>query len=95
MEGEPISVDISLIKEVEPNTYEIPIGFVPNMKVPGRFFATPEIFDLAINEIKQWQEKTMTALLLPTINLNMQLRKNAKLIQILLSATSFIGTNVF
>ena len=62
MDQEPVTVDISLIKEVEPNTYEIPIGFVPNMKVPGRFFATPEIFELAINEIKQWQERTMTAL---------------------------------
>ena len=62
MEPQQISVDISIKKEVEPNTYEIPIGFVPNMKVPGRYFATPEIYQLAINEIKQWEEKTMTAL---------------------------------
>jgi tRNA-splicing ligase RtcB len=33
--------------------YELPIGFVPNMKVPARFFATEGILEAAINELKE------------------------------------------
>lgn len=55
MESPTVSLDLSLIKEVEKDTYEIPIGFIPNMRVPGRFFATPEILEFAIQEVKDWE----------------------------------------
>ena len=47
-------VDITLIKEISPCVYEIPIGFVPNMKVPGIFYATPDIAEFAFTELKEY-----------------------------------------
>lgn len=44
------------IKLVAPCTYEIPIGFVPNMRVPGKFFATPDMAALAFAELQEWNE---------------------------------------
>ena len=47
-----LRIDPSLIKEIKPCVYEIPIGFVPNMKVPGQFFSTPEMAKLAFEELQ-------------------------------------------
>jgi tRNA-splicing ligase RtcB len=47
-------IDPSLIRLVAPCTYEIPVGFVPNMRVPGVFYATQEIADHAIQELSAW-----------------------------------------
>lgn len=49
-----LKIDPSQIKLVAPCTYEIPIGFVPNMKVPGRFFSTPEMAALSFEELNNW-----------------------------------------
>lgn len=48
--------NLDLIKQVEPDIFEIPIGFVPNMRVPGRFYATPEMAELAFTEFEEWKE---------------------------------------
>ena len=55
-EQENLDFNIDLIKQIEPDVYEIPIGFVPNMRVPGRFYATPEMAELAFTEIREWRE---------------------------------------
>lgn len=44
-------MDLSQILKVHENIYEIPIGFVPNMKVPARFYGTDEIFESAKIEL--------------------------------------------
>ncbi|OHT12608.1 hypothetical protein TRFO_03642 [Tritrichomonas foetus] len=49
-----------MIHEVRPCVYEIPIGFVPNMKVPGIFYASPEMAHLAIQELQDWLPKQTT-----------------------------------
>jgi tRNA-splicing ligase RtcB len=49
-----IRVDPSQIKLISECIYEIPIGFVPNMRVPGRFYATPGMAALAFDELNQW-----------------------------------------
>ena len=41
---------------VAPCTYEIPIGFVPDMRVPVWFFAIPEMAALAFKELRDWKE---------------------------------------
>ena len=56
------SVDADAIKLVAPCTYEIPVGFVPDMRVPGRFFATPEMAALAFKELRDWKEDQMKGL---------------------------------
>ena len=56
------SVDADAIKLVAPCTYEIPVGFVPDMRVPGRFFATPEMAALAFKELRDWKEGQMKGL---------------------------------
>ena len=57
-----LRIDPSLIKEVKPCIYEIPIGFVPNMKVPGQFFSTPEMAKLAFSELREWMQNGERAL---------------------------------
>lgn len=54
--------DLSLIKEISPNTYEIPIGFIPDMKVPGIFFASKDLFQLALKEVEDWNENQKSGL---------------------------------
>ncbi|KAI5488468.1 RNA ligase (ATP) protein [Trichomonas vaginalis G3] len=49
-----LAIDPSLIKEIKPCVYEIPIGFVPNMKVPGYFYSTPEMAKYAFDELQNW-----------------------------------------
>ena len=51
-----IQVDPSMIHLVEGEecVYEIPIGFVPNMRVPGRFYATKDMADFAFEELNNW-----------------------------------------
>ncbi|OHS95859.1 tRNA-splicing ligase RtcB [Tritrichomonas foetus] len=56
MDRKSLVIDPSMIKLVEPCVYEIPIGFVPNMKVPGRFFATPEMAEASFQELSEWME---------------------------------------
>lgn len=56
MDLESLTLDLSLIHEIEPCVYEIPIGFVPNMKVPGIFYSTPEMAELAFIEVREWLE---------------------------------------
>ncbi|KAH0795253.1 RtcB family protein [Histomonas meleagridis] len=56
------NIDPSLIRLVEPCVYEIPIGFVPNMRVPGRFYATPEMAELAFKELQDWISNPTTGL---------------------------------
>ena len=53
---EKLEVDLSLIKEVSPCIYEIPVGFVPKMRVPGRFYATPPIAAMVFNEAREWMQ---------------------------------------
>lgn len=48
------NINVDLIKQIAPYIYEIPIGFVPNMRVPGRFYATPEMAQLIFNELEEW-----------------------------------------
>ncbi|KAH0787905.1 RtcB family protein [Histomonas meleagridis] len=55
-------VDPSLIRMVEPCVYEIPIGFVPNMRVPGKFYATPDMAELAFSELQNWIDNPNTGL---------------------------------
>jgi tRNA-splicing ligase RtcB len=50
-----LSIDPSIIQEVAPCVYEIPIGFVPNMRVPGRFYATREMAELSFDELESWR----------------------------------------
>lgn len=57
-----IEFNIDLIKQIEPDVYEIPIGFVPNMRVPGRFYATPEMAELAFTELREWQQNPVRGL---------------------------------
>ena len=57
-----LRIDPSLIKEVKPCVYEIPIGFVPNMRVPGQFFSTPEMAKLAFEELQTWMANREKAL---------------------------------
>lgn len=47
-------IDLSLIKEIAPNTYEIPIGFVPNMKVPGIFYSNKDFLEHLFEEVQDW-----------------------------------------
>jgi len=56
------SVDTSMIKEISPCVWEIPIGFVPNMKVPGRFFATEDIAAFAFQELENWKTNQSSGL---------------------------------
>lgn len=56
MKRTEIEFNSELIKEISPCVYEIPIGFIPNMKVPGRFFATPEMAECALEELEEWNE---------------------------------------
>jgi tRNA-splicing ligase RtcB len=44
----------ALIHEVGPCLYEVPVGFIPNMRVPGYFVATPELARVAIEELSAW-----------------------------------------
>lgn len=57
-----LEINPALITQIGPCTYEIPIGFVPNMRVPGRFFATPDMAKLAFLELEQWLENRNTGL---------------------------------
>lgn len=49
-----LNVNPELIKEISPCVYEIPIGFIPNMLVPGRFYATPEMAENSFEELQEW-----------------------------------------
>jgi len=49
-------LNINSISLIDENTYEIPIGFVENMKVPGVFFATEAIYEMAKLEMQNWME---------------------------------------
>ena len=57
-----LKIDPSLIKEVRPCVYEIPIGFVPKMRVPGQFYSTPEMAKLAFSELNEWLKARERAL---------------------------------
>jgi tRNA-splicing ligase RtcB len=57
-----LDLDPSLIKQVSPYTYEIPIGFVPNMRVPGLFYATDALADHALAELREWMGNRATGL---------------------------------
>lgn len=54
MNTKRVTVDKNLIKLIGECTYEIPIGFVPNMKVPGIFYSTPDMAELAFKELDNW-----------------------------------------
>ena len=54
MDISQLQIDPSLIKLVDECVYEISIGFVPNMKVPGRFYSTPDMAELAFQELNEW-----------------------------------------
>lgn len=51
-----INPDMIHLVEGEECVYEIPIGFVPNMRVPGRFYATPDMAALAFDELNNWNK---------------------------------------
>lgn len=57
-----VEVNIKMIHEVRPCLYEIPIGFIPNMKVPGYFIGTPEMAQYAIQELTDWLPKQSTGI---------------------------------
>ncbi|KAK8834992.1 hypothetical protein M9Y10_016636 [Tritrichomonas musculus] len=48
--------------EGEECVYEIPIGFVPNMRVPGRFYATKDMADFAFEELNNWIQNKSSGL---------------------------------
>lgn len=54
--------DLSQIREISPCVYEIPKTFVPNMRVHGIFYATPEMAELAFKELREWEENPNTGL---------------------------------
>lgn len=54
MNKKRVQVDKSLIQQIGECTYEIPIGFVPDMKVPGIFYSTPDMAELAFQELDNW-----------------------------------------
>lgn len=54
MNRKELEIDPKMIKQISPCVYEIPIGFIPNMKVPGRFFATPEMAENSFEELEEW-----------------------------------------
>ncbi|KAK8871223.1 hypothetical protein M9Y10_009137 [Tritrichomonas musculus] len=56
MDRSKLEINPDMIQEISPCVYEIPIGFVPNMKVPGRFFATPEMAEYSFQELREWME---------------------------------------
>lgn len=53
-----LEIHPEMIKPIEGHEciYEIPIGFVPNMRVPGRFYATKDMADFAFNELAEWMK---------------------------------------
>jgi tRNA-splicing ligase RtcB len=57
-----LSIDPGTIQEVSPCVYEIPIGFVPRMRVPGRFYATHAMAELAFGELNGWIRRPSGAL---------------------------------
>ncbi|OHT02393.1 hypothetical protein TRFO_30520 [Tritrichomonas foetus] len=57
-----VQVNPDMIKLVGDCVYEIPIGFVPNMRVPGRFYATPDMADFAFDELNKWIKNRNTGL---------------------------------
>ncbi|OHT12579.1 hypothetical protein TRFO_03585 [Tritrichomonas foetus] len=57
-----LEINPDLIKLVAPCIYEIPIGFVPNMKVPGRFYATPDMAELVFTELREWAQNPSSGL---------------------------------
>lgn len=62
MQRKKIDINIKMIHEVRPCMYEIPIGFIPNMKVPGYFFGTTEMVQYAIQELTDWLPKQTTGI---------------------------------
>lgn len=54
MNRKELEINPKMIKEISPCVYEIPIGFIPNMKVPGRFYATPEMAQNSFEELEEW-----------------------------------------
>ena len=51
-----IQFDSSLIHEISPNTYEIPIGFIPDMKVPCYFYSSPDQYEFFLGELNTWKK---------------------------------------
>ena len=43
MDRSKLVINPDMIQQISPFVYEIPIEFIPNMKVPGSFLATPEM----------------------------------------------------
>ena len=56
MDRSKLVINPEMIQQISPCVYEIPIGFVPNMKVQGRFFATPEMAEYSFQELREWME---------------------------------------
>ena len=54
MKRTELQIKPEMIQQISPCVYEIPIGFIPNMKVPGRFFATPEMAENSFEELQEW-----------------------------------------
>lgn len=59
---EKLVINPKLIHEIKPCTWEIPIGFVPNMRVPGIFYATPEMVKFQFEELESWMQHRERAL---------------------------------
>jgi tRNA-splicing ligase RtcB len=46
-------MDLSQIQRISENIYEIPIGFVPNMRVPARLYTTEDLFEAVKSELEE------------------------------------------
>ena len=52
MNRKELEIDPKMIKEISTWAYEILICFIPNMRVPGRFYATSEMAQNSFKELE-------------------------------------------